>query len=139
MCSTRYLKPSLCQVSQDFPLYNGNADTKNPLFRKQLMCYNVVFFWSIARDGCRGLPLLPMEHPEIAHINFHSWVFVSKNGVNQILKLDRKLLDTIFLVVPFLTQFAILCNVLSVLASFPITNLNIFWVARYRLFWSHGF
>ena len=22
------------------------------------------------RGGCRGLPLLPMQHPEIAHINF---------------------------------------------------------------------
>ena len=30
--------------------------------------------------------------------------------------------DTIFLVVPFLTQFAIPCNVPSVLASFPTTN-----------------
>ena len=25
----------------DFPLYNGHADTKNPLFKKQLMCFNV--------------------------------------------------------------------------------------------------
>ena len=42
------------------------------------------------RCGCRGLPLLPMQQPEMAHINFHSWVFVSKNAVNKIFKLDRK-------------------------------------------------
>ena len=28
--------------------------------------------------------------PEMAHINFQSWVFVSKYAVNKILKLDRK-------------------------------------------------
>ena len=32
----------------------------------------------------------------------------------------------IFLVVPFLTQFAILCNALSVLSSFPTTNHKFF-------------
>ena len=42
--------------------------------------------------------------------------------------------DTIFLVVPFLAQFAIPCNVLSVLASFLTTNIQSFWVARYVLF-----
>ena len=31
-----------------------------------------------------------MQHPEMAHINFQSWVFVSKNAVNMILKLDQK-------------------------------------------------
>ena len=40
--------------------------------------------------GCRGLPLLPMQHSEMAHINFQSWVFVSKTAVNKILKLDQK-------------------------------------------------
>ena len=34
--------------------------------------------------------------------------------------------DTIFLFALFLAQFAILCNVLSVLASFPTTNIQIF-------------
>ena len=41
------------------------------------------------RGGCRGLPLLPMQHPEMAHINFQSCVFVSKNAENKILKLDQ--------------------------------------------------
>ena len=41
------------------------------------------------RGGCRGLPLLPMQHPEMAHINFQNLVFVSKNAVNKILKLDQ--------------------------------------------------
>ena len=41
------------------------------------------------RGGCRGLPLLPMQHPEMAHINFQSSVFVSKKTVNKILKLDQ--------------------------------------------------
>ena len=30
--------------------------------------------------------------PKIAYVNFHSSVFVSKNAVKKILKLDRKLL-----------------------------------------------
>ena len=38
--------------------------------------------------------------------------------------------DTVFFLVPFLTQFAIPCNVLSLLASFSITNIQIFWAAR---------
>ena len=42
------------------------------------------------RSGCRGLPLLPMQHPEMAHINFQNWVLVSKKTVNKTLKLDRK-------------------------------------------------
>ena len=42
------------------------------------------------RCRCRGLPLLPIQQPEMAHINFHSWFFVSKNAVNKIFKLDRK-------------------------------------------------
>ena len=46
--------------------------------------------WTITRGGCRGLPLLPMQHPEMAHINFQSSVFVSKKTVNKILKPDRK-------------------------------------------------
>ena len=35
---------------------------------------------------CRGLLLLPMQHPKKAHINFQSCVFVPKNIVNKILK-----------------------------------------------------
>ena len=42
------------------------------------------------RCRCRGLPLLPMQQSEMAHINFHSWVFVSKNAVNKIFKLWPK-------------------------------------------------
>ena len=42
------------------------------------------------RGGCRGLPLLPIQHSEMAHINFQSWVFVSKKTMNKILKLDQK-------------------------------------------------
>ena len=42
--------------------------------------------------------------------------------------------DTIFLVVPFLTQFPIPCNLLIVLASFPTTNIQIFWAVRCVLF-----
>ena len=42
----------------------------------------------ISRGGCRGLPLLPMQHPEMAHINFQSSAFGSKKSVNKILKLD---------------------------------------------------
>ena len=47
--------------------------------------------------------------------------------------------DTIFLVILFWTQSAILCNVLSVLASFPTTKLRIYWAALCGLFWGHGF
>ena len=43
-----------------------------------------------AGGGCRGLPLLPMQHFKKAHINFQSCVFVSKNVVNKILKPVRK-------------------------------------------------
>ena len=39
--STRYSSASSCQVPWDFPLCNGHADIKNPLFRKQLMYFNV--------------------------------------------------------------------------------------------------
>ena len=44
----------------------------------------------VIRGGCSGLPLLPMQHLEMAHINFQSSVFVSKRTVNKILKLDQK-------------------------------------------------
>ena len=44
----------------------------------------------ISRGGCRGLLLLPMQHPETADINFQSCVFVSRNAVNKIVKLDPK-------------------------------------------------
>ena len=44
----------------------------------------------ISRGGCRGLPLLPMQHPKMAHINFQSSAFGSKKAVNKILKLDQK-------------------------------------------------
>ena len=37
----RYSRASSCQVSRGFPLCNDHADTKNPLFRKQLMHFNV--------------------------------------------------------------------------------------------------
>ena len=45
--------------------------------------------FGVSRGGCRGLPLLPMQHPEMAHINFQSSVFVSEKTVNKILKLDQ--------------------------------------------------
>ena len=48
-----------------------------------------IFNWYLFRDGCRGLPLLPMQHPEMAHINFQGSVFVSKKTVNKILKLTE--------------------------------------------------
>ena len=31
-----------------------------------------LIFRYVNRGGCRGLPLLPMQHPEIADINFQS-------------------------------------------------------------------
>ena len=39
------------------------------------------------------MPALPghlLQHSEMADINFQSWVFVSKNAMNKILKLDQK-------------------------------------------------
>ena len=39
--STRYLRASSCRVPWDLPLCNDQADIKNPLFRKQLMYFNV--------------------------------------------------------------------------------------------------
>ena len=39
--STRYSRASSCQVPWGFLLWNGHAGTKNPLFRKQLMYFNV--------------------------------------------------------------------------------------------------
>ena len=98
---------------------------------------------SLCRGGCRGLPLLPMQHlKRLTLISRAKFSFLKK-----ILKFDWKkvcatlqwarrwywLEDKIFLA-PFLTQFAILCNVLSVLASFPATNIQIFWAARCVLF-----
>ena len=50
----------------------------------------IVLHIGVSRGGCRGLPLLPMQHPEMAHSNFESSVFVSKKTVNKILKLDQK-------------------------------------------------
>ena len=41
VCSTSYPRASSCQVPWGFPLYNGHADTKNLLFRKQLMYFTV--------------------------------------------------------------------------------------------------
>ena len=41
VCSTSYSRASSCKVPRDFLLSNGHADTKNPLFRKQLMYFNV--------------------------------------------------------------------------------------------------
>ena len=38
---TRHSRASSCQVAWGFPLCNGHADAKNPLFRKQLMYFNV--------------------------------------------------------------------------------------------------
>ena len=40
--------------------------------------------------GCRGVPLLPIQLPEMAHSNFQNLVFVSTKTVNKILKLDQK-------------------------------------------------
>ena len=48
----------------------------------------------------------------------------------------HRLDNTIFLVVLFLAQFLIPCNIV---ASFPTTNLKIFWAARCGWFWRHGF
>ena len=39
--SARYSKAGSCQVHGDFLLYNGHANTENPLFRKQLMHFNI--------------------------------------------------------------------------------------------------
>ena len=49
-----------------------------------------MFSKEFAGGGCRGLPLLPMQHPEMAHSNFESSVFVSKKTVNKILKIEQK-------------------------------------------------
>ena len=38
----------------------------------------------------QGAAIAANTAPQNAHINFQSWVFVSKNTVNKILKLDRK-------------------------------------------------
>ena len=38
--STHYLRASSFKVHWGFSLYNDHADTKNPLFRKQLMYFN---------------------------------------------------------------------------------------------------
>ena len=71
-------------------------------------------------------------------LTFISRVEFSFLKINKVLNLPKsscgrrciiwhRLEDTIFLVVPFLAQFAIPCNVLSVLASsFPATNIQIF-------------
>ena len=39
--STCYSQASSCQVPCDFPLCNCHADIKDPLCRKQLICFNV--------------------------------------------------------------------------------------------------
>ena len=39
--STDFLKASSRQVPWDFPLYNGHVGTKNPLFKKQMIYFNV--------------------------------------------------------------------------------------------------
>ena len=70
-----------------------------------------------------------MQLPKKAHISFQSWVFVFKKFVNKILQPVWKYLrvtlremlsyagGTFFRIVYFLIQFAILCNVLSLLGS----------------------
>ena len=40
-CSTIYSKATLCHFSWDFPLYNSHVDTKYPLIRKQMICFDV--------------------------------------------------------------------------------------------------
>ena len=53
-----YSRASSCQVPWGFPLCNGHADTKNLLFRKQLMYFNVYIagsyfdIWSIFIVNC---------------------------------------------------------------------------------------
>ena len=42
---------------------------------------------------------------------------------------------TFFRIVPFLIQFQIPCNVVSILASFLTTSLHIFWAALSDFFW----
>ena len=55
---TRYSRASSSQVNWGFPLCSGNADTKNMLFRKQLMYFNVYIagcyfhIWFIFIDNC---------------------------------------------------------------------------------------
>ena len=36
-----YSRAASCQVHRDLPLYNDHRDTNIPLFRKQLMYFNV--------------------------------------------------------------------------------------------------
>ena len=58
VCSTRYSRASSCQVPWGFPLCNGHADTKNPLFKKQLIYFNVYIagcyfhIWLILKVSC---------------------------------------------------------------------------------------
>ena len=43
-----------------------------------------------AQGRMQGAATAAIAAPEMAHINFQSWVFVFKNAVNKILKLGQK-------------------------------------------------
>ena len=74
------------EVEMNKPVYQGLSILE---ISKTLM--NEIWYDCIKSMGrCKGLPLLPMQHPEMAHINSQSSVFVSKKPGNKILKLDQK-------------------------------------------------
>ena len=68
--------------------YTYSYFMQHPLicFFKLVRYYNIVSLqgnYITSRGGCRGLPLLPMQCPEMAYINFQSSVFVSIKTVNK--------------------------------------------------------
>ena len=68
---TRYSRASSCQVPWGFPLCNCHADTKNPLFRKQLVYFNVYiaccYFhnWFILMVNCNTKHTSRSSHHEV--------------------------------------------------------------------------
>ena len=50
----------------------------------------LIFLFLYNQGLIQGAATAANAAPEIAHINFHSWVFASKNAMNKILKPDRE-------------------------------------------------
>ena len=60
--------------------------------KKLLLLGFIMLRFDEYRGGCRGLPLLPMQHPKKAYINFQAWVFFSKNVVNRFSNLSERVM-----------------------------------------------
>ena len=78
------------KIKSKIIIQNQNQILILPLIQCQILTNVCELILSNTWCGCRGVPLLPIQHPEMAHSNFQNLVFVSTKTVNKILKLDQK-------------------------------------------------